>query len=83
MHGLPMAGKLAKYLLKKRLREDDHHPCQFTPGLLKHVWRPVAFTLDMDEFGVKFVSKNNANHLVNTLKKHYKITEYCSRNKLA
>ena len=78
-----MAGKLVSELLKKRLKEDGYHPCQFTPGLWKHVWRPVTFTLVVDDFGVKFDGQNNANHLVDTLKKHYNITEDWSGAKYA
>ena len=42
MYGLPQAGKIANELLIKRMRTAGYHPCQFTPGLWRHVWRPVT-----------------------------------------
>ena len=74
MYGLPQAGKKSHDLLKKRLAKAGYHPTQFTPGLWKHVWRPIAFNLVVDDFGIKVEGKNHANHLVSTLKKHYDIT---------
>ena len=46
-----------------------------TPGLWKHVSRPIAITVVVDDCGVKYVRKNNANHLVASLKGKYKISE--------
>ena len=57
-----------------------------TQGLWKHVSRQIAFTLVMDDFGVKYVGKKNADHLVAALKVTYKISEdwtdrvYCGIN---
>ena len=81
MYGLPQAGKIANDLLQKRLKEHGYHQCQFTPGLYKHVWRPVTFTLVVDDFGVKFVGDQHANHLKNTLERYYDITVDWSGNK--
>jgi hypothetical protein len=33
------------------------------------------FTLVVDNFGVKYVSKDNVNHLINSIKKDYTLTE--------
>ena len=46
-----------------------------TPGLWKHVSRPIAFTLVVDDFAVKYVNKHNADHLVAALKVKYKISK--------
>ena len=51
-----------------------YHPVQFTPGLWTHVWRPVKFTLVVDDFGVKFEGLYHANHLKTTLERWYDIT---------
>jgi len=67
MYGLPAAGKLSNDLLVKRMSKAGYHPCQYTPGLWKHVWRPVTFTLVVDDFGIKFVGDEHANHLKKTL----------------
>ena len=74
MHSLPQSGKLAHDLLKKHLDKADYFPVQFTSGLWRHVWRPVTFTLVVDDFGIKFTGDNHANHLIQTLKKYYDIT---------
>ena len=70
MYGILIAGKTANNLLKKQITKADYHPYQFTAGLLKHVWRPVTFTLLVNDFGVKFVGKHHVQHLQRTLKKH-------------
>ena len=71
MYGIPIAGKIANNLLTKRIDKAGCYPCQFTVGLWKHVWRPVTFTLVVDDFGVKFVGKRHIQHLENTLKRWY------------
>ena len=58
MYGLPQSGVLANKLLQKRLKPHGYHKCPNTPGLWKHETRPVAFTLVIDDFGVKYVGKN-------------------------
>ena len=76
MYGLPQAGKIAHKLLKNRLANAGYHPTQFAPGLWKHLWRPITFTLVVDDFGIKVEGRNHANHLVSKLKKYYDITVY-------
>ena len=74
MYGLPHAGKIANELLVSRMRGAGYHPCQFTPGLWRHVWRPVTFTLVVDDFGIRFVGDTHATHLKETLERWYDIT---------
>jgi hypothetical protein len=60
--GLPQAGILANKLLRGRLLPHGYYECANTPGLWKHVLRPISFTLAVDDFGVKYVgtvSKKN------------------------
>ena len=63
IYGLSQAGKLANDLLKKRLVTVGYYPCQYTTSLWRHKWRPVSFTLVVDDFGVKFVGEHHVNHL--------------------
>ena len=74
MYGLPQAGLIANNLLKQRLTKAGYYDCQFTPGLWRHVWRPITFALAVDDFGVKFTGDCHANHLISTLKKDYDVT---------
>jgi hypothetical protein len=43
------------------------------PGLWKHDTRPIQFTQVDDDFGIKYVGKEYAQHLKNALKEHYKL----------
>jgi hypothetical protein len=46
-----------------------------THGLWRHKTRHITFTLVVDDFGVKYVGKEHADHLLNALKQHYEVTE--------
>lgn len=72
MYGLPQAGILANRLLTKRLAPKGYYQCRHTPGRWKHKWRPVMFSLVVDNFGVEYVGKEHANHLCAA----YAIEEY-------
>ena len=74
IYGLPHTGLLANNLLAKRLIKAGDYQCQFTPALWRHVWRPVTFSLVVDDFGVRFKGDCHANHLINTLKKYYDVS---------
>jgi hypothetical protein len=75
IYGLPQAGILANKLLKVRLAPAGYYEVSHTLGLWKHITRPISFTLVVDDFGVKYVGKPHADHLIRTLNKHYKISE--------
>jgi hypothetical protein len=75
VYGLPKAGALANKLLRERLAPHGYYEVAHTPGLWRHVSRPISFTLVVDDFGVKYVGKEHAQHLVDTLKKYYKLAE--------
>lgn len=73
MYGLPQAGRLANNLLKQRLSKYSYYETNTTPGLWKHTFRPIYFTLIVDDFGIKFTNIKNTMHLIKTLKKWYEI----------
>ena len=74
MYGLPQAGILAQELLEKRLNAHGYKQSQFTPGLWTHKWRPIAFSLVVDDFGVKYVGKQHADHLLAVIQGSYNVT---------
>jgi hypothetical protein len=74
MCGLPQEGILANELLEKRFNKHGYRQSKLVPGLWKHDTRPIQFTLVVDNFGVKYVGEEHAQHLNNTLKEHYKLT---------
>ena len=43
-------------------------------NIWKHRSRPTKFSLYVDDFGIKYYSKTDAEHLLTSLQKHYKIT---------
>jgi hypothetical protein len=73
MYGLPQAGLLANKLLAQRLQIDGYYQCQYTPGLWRHVWRPITFSLVVDDFGIKTVGLTHAKHLKQSLEKYYEV----------
>ena len=73
IYGLPQAGILANKLLKKRLAKFGYFEVPNTPGLWRHIWRPIHFTLVVDDFGVKYVGKQHAQHLCHALNSKYDI----------
>ena len=74
MYGLPMASKPVNDILFKRMIKAGYHPCQYTLGPWKHVWRPITFDLVVDDFGIKFEGGTHINHLKIPLEKHHKVT---------
>ncbi len=72
MYGLPQAGILAQQLLEQQLNEHGYQQNQITPGLWKHTTRPISFTLCVNNFGVKYVGREHADHLLQVLNTNYK-----------
>lgn len=73
--GLPQAGILANKLLCKRLAPHGCHECANTPGLWRHEWRPIIFSLVIDDFSIKYVGKEHADHLIKCIGKKYKLVK--------
>ena len=74
MYGLPQAGRMAYKKLVKHLASYGYFPTGHTPGLFKHLTRPVLFCLVVDDFGAKIVGRHHGQHLIDCLKNHYDIT---------
>ena len=72
---LAQAGILANKLLCQRLLPHGYFDCNNTPGLWKHSMRLILFTLVVNNFGVKYVGKEHANHLISCIKKKYELTK--------
>eukprot|EP00804_Cyclotella_cryptica_P003832 CCRYP_018944-RA/>CCRYP_018944-RA protein AED:0.28 eAED:0.25 QI:0/0/0/1/0/0/2/0/503 len=71
MYGLPQAGIIAQQLLETRLVANGYRQSTVTPGFWKHDWRPIAFALCVDDFGVKYVCIEHVKHLLHSLNTHY------------
>jgi hypothetical protein len=73
--GLPQAGILANKLLHKRLAPTRYYKCKQMPGLWRPPKHPISFTLVVDDFGVKYTTKSDANDLIQCLKTDHKLTK--------
>ncbi|KAL7483745.1 hypothetical protein ACHAW6_009387 [Cyclotella cf. meneghiniana] len=74
MYGLPQAGLLVQEWLEKRLNENGFTQLKFTPGLGTHASKPIQFTMFVVNFGIKYVGKDTAQFLVESLKEKYTIS---------
>ena len=74
MYGLKQAAILAFQQLKDLLEPHGYIPVPHTIGMWKHKTRRTVFCLCVDDFGIKYYSQEDADHLINALKQHYKIT---------
>ena len=68
MYGLPQSGILAQTLLETHLNAHGCHQSKITPGLWTHEWQPICFTLVVDNFGLKYVGMEHADHLIKCMK---------------
>ena len=81
LYGLKQSGALAAKKLAADLAPFGYQKVPFTTGLWKHVSRPITFTLVVDDFGVKYVNKEDAEHLESALESKYPITTDLSGDK--
>jgi hypothetical protein len=71
MYGLLQAGVIAQKLLAKKLKEYGYIQSKTIPGLWTHEWQPITFSLIVDNFGVKYIGEEHAQHLLQTVQKYY------------
>eukprot|EP00804_Cyclotella_cryptica_P002314 CCRYP_004050-RA/>CCRYP_004050-RA protein AED:0.45 eAED:0.45 QI:0/-1/0/1/-1/1/1/0/165 len=74
MFGLPQAGSLGHALLEERLNKAGYFQSQIVPGLWKHKTRSIQFILVVDNFGIKYLSQDDLDHLLAALRKYYDVT---------
>ena len=74
MYGLKQTGIIANMELTKHLDKFGYHPVQHTPGLWKHNTQATIFTLVVDDFAIKYASKQDAEHLLQALRAKYSIS---------
>ena len=74
MYGLPQAGRLANDQLIAFLATHGYRPAPLTPGLWRHDTKDIVFSLVVDDFGVRYTSRADADHLVTTLSTAYQVS---------
>jgi hypothetical protein len=73
-YGLPHSGLLANDLPEKQLNKHGYQQSKSVPGLWTNEWYPIASTLVVDDFGVKYMGEEHAyHHLKSVLEKNYKV----------
>jgi hypothetical protein len=67
IYGLQQAGILSSKQLRKFLKPAGYYKVAHTPGLWRHTTQPIQLTLVIDDFGVKYVGQEHAEHIIKTL----------------
>ncbi len=66
--------KLSQTRLIQHLKENGYTQCPNTPCLFRHHTREIMFCLVVDDFGVRYKTQADADHLISTLEKYdYKL----------
>jgi hypothetical protein len=74
MYGLSQAGLIANDRLVAFLKPHGYEPCPLTHGLWRHTTRDIVFSLVVDDFGIKYTNRTDADHLITTLKNAYEVS---------
>ena len=69
MYGLSQDG-LLEMSFWKNIQQERLPTKQLVPGFWTHKWSPVQITLVVDNFGVKYVGKEHAIQLKNTIEEN-------------
>ena len=86
MYGLKQAALLAYDNIVNILEPYGYYPVPNTQGIWAHKTKSIRFCLCVDDFGIKYFEKKDAEHLINALRTHYKTTvdwsgeNYCGLN---
>jgi hypothetical protein len=75
IYGLPQSGRLSQDRLIKHLAKHDYVQCPNTPALFRHRVKNFAFTLVVDDFGIKYSDEADLDEFLGVLRKQYEITE--------
>ena len=83
MYGLKQAATISYTEIWQCLSLVGYYSIKESNGLWRHKERRTIFALTVDDFGIKYFSKEDAVHLIETLQKHHKVsidwdgTNYC------
>ncbi len=71
MYRFLQAGIIAQELLAKRLKEHRYNQSKTMPRLWTHELHPNTFSLLVDNFRVKYIREEKAQHLIQAAQKYY------------
>jgi hypothetical protein len=67
IYGLPQSGRQAQDQLVKHLKQHRYYQCANTSSLFHHTTKNIAFTLVVDDFGLKYVNEKDLESFHDTL----------------
>jgi hypothetical protein len=73
MYGLPQLGSNSHNELEGRLNKEGYFKSPLVPALWKHKTQPTQFVLVVNNFGIKYFTKEDLDHLADILKKYCNI----------
>jgi hypothetical protein len=73
MYGFPQSGLLAQEQLVAHLASFGYTMCEHVPCLFRHATNSATFSLVVDDFGIKFTNKEDAEHLIAAIETKYKL----------
>ena len=76
MYGQVQAGIIAHDALKEHLKPYGYATAKITQGLWTHTDRDIKFKLVVDNFGIKYTHKKDAEHFISSLQAKYEVTQY-------
>ena len=69
------SGIIAHDTLKKNIKPYGYAPAKITQRPRKEVYRDIKFTLVVDEFGIKYRHRKDADHLISALQAKYEVNQ--------
>ena len=80
MYALKHAATIVYNKIISHMAPHVYYPVPFTTVIWEHKTRKTKFCLCVDDFGVKYFSKHDANHLLDSLKNYYAIAKDWERH---
>ena len=74
MYGMKKYAIVSYIKLVKHVNRHGYYTILFTPGLWAHNTLATKLYLCVDDLGVQYFSKDEADHLLDELKKHYAVS---------
>ena len=74
MYGLKQVAELARDQLVATLKPYGYYPTTESQNIWAHISRPTKFCLCVDDFGIKYFSQEDAEHLLTALRSAYEVT---------
>ena len=68
MYGLKQSIIIAYNQIISHIEPHGYYPVPFATGIWAHRTRKTKFYLCVDDFGVKYFTKDDANHIIDSLK---------------